>query len=137
MWLDQFSLEDQKKAPKPLGQAEPPFHAISAAASRSRDIRPMFLWMPCGTGSGPRKGKLLRGPWGRWHSAPLPPRPTPHALNSSASLRLIDSRSCHSCQLLLSFQIIWLLSRSGTWWSEKVTWQLRLKGAKQGASPHF
>lgn len=90
----------------------------------------MVLWMPYGTGSGPGKGKLLQGPWGRWHSPPPPPRPTLHALNSSASLRLPDSQSCLSCQLLLSSQIIWLVSRSGIWGIKKVTWQLRLKRAK-------
>lgn len=38
MWLHQLSLEDQKKGPQPLGQAELPFYAVSAAASQSRDI---------------------------------------------------------------------------------------------------
>lgn len=86
---------------------------------------------------GQGRASYCKPPWGRWHSAPSPPHSTLHALNSSASLRLRDSQSCHSCQLLLSFQIIWLVSRSGIWGSEKVTWQLRLKRAEQGASPHF
>lgn len=38
MWLDQLSLEDQKTGPKPLGQAELSFYAVSAAVSQSRDI---------------------------------------------------------------------------------------------------